>query len=241
MEVHHHGHVHHEKKWKEYIFQFFMLFLAVFCGYLAEYQLEHKIEKDRAADFAASLITDLEKDTASINSQILFRNSIYRNADSLMLLLKHGSFNEKPDQVVRNFSTINFLGLLKTYKATIEQLKASGGLRYFKNKKVTTALMDYYNQLDEIDHRIQYIFNYTDAHLVPFGLKHYNTGYNDTTFHLQNNRAAFRNMEEEDQMLLYNISRRIKGLNEILSTEVLPAAFEDAKDLMEMIKKEYRL
>jgi hypothetical protein len=45
MEVHHHGHVHEQKKWKEYLFQFFMLFLAVFCGFLAEYQLEHMIEK----------------------------------------------------------------------------------------------------------------------------------------------------------------------------------------------------
>ena len=29
MEVHHHGHVHHQKKWKEYLFQFLMLFLAI--------------------------------------------------------------------------------------------------------------------------------------------------------------------------------------------------------------------
>jgi hypothetical protein len=29
MEVHHHGHVHEQKKWKEYIFQFLMLFFAV--------------------------------------------------------------------------------------------------------------------------------------------------------------------------------------------------------------------
>ncbi len=27
MEVHHHGHVHEKKKWKEYLFQFLMLFL----------------------------------------------------------------------------------------------------------------------------------------------------------------------------------------------------------------------
>ncbi len=47
MEVHHHGHVHEKKKWKEYVFQFLMLFLAVFCGFLAEYQLEHVIENSR--------------------------------------------------------------------------------------------------------------------------------------------------------------------------------------------------
>ncbi len=37
MEVHHHGHVHEKKKWKEYLFQFLMLFPAVFLGFLAEY------------------------------------------------------------------------------------------------------------------------------------------------------------------------------------------------------------
>jgi hypothetical protein len=34
MEVHHHGHIHEKKKWREYLFQFLMLFLAVFCGFL---------------------------------------------------------------------------------------------------------------------------------------------------------------------------------------------------------------
>ena len=33
--------------WKHYLFEFFMLFLAVFCGFLAEYQLEHRIERER--------------------------------------------------------------------------------------------------------------------------------------------------------------------------------------------------
>ena len=60
MEVHHHGHVHHQKKWKEYLFQFLMLFLAVFCGFLAEYQLEHTIEKDREKQYRAFMIEDLD-------------------------------------------------------------------------------------------------------------------------------------------------------------------------------------
>ena len=32
MDVHSHEHVHEQKKWKEYVFQFFMLFLAVLCS-----------------------------------------------------------------------------------------------------------------------------------------------------------------------------------------------------------------
>ena len=38
MEVHHHS--HHPKKWKEYITEFLMLFLAVTLGFLAEYLRE---------------------------------------------------------------------------------------------------------------------------------------------------------------------------------------------------------
>src|SRR5262245_58976717 len=67
MEVHHHGHVHHQKKWKEYLFQFFMLFLAVFCGFLAEYALEHKIERDRERQYVRSFIEDLDADTISLD------------------------------------------------------------------------------------------------------------------------------------------------------------------------------
>jgi len=34
MEVHHH--THHPKKWKEYVSEFFMFFLAVSMGFIAE-------------------------------------------------------------------------------------------------------------------------------------------------------------------------------------------------------------
>ena len=66
MDIHHHGHVHETKKWKEYLFQFFMLFLAVFCGFLAEYQLEHMIEKDRERQFISSLVDDLKDDQSTL-------------------------------------------------------------------------------------------------------------------------------------------------------------------------------
>jgi len=64
MEVHHHGHVHEKKKWKEYVFQFLMLFLAVFCGFLAENQLDHKIVSDRKKIYVQNLLEDLKADKA---------------------------------------------------------------------------------------------------------------------------------------------------------------------------------
>lgn len=50
MEIHHASHVHHKKKWKDYVFEFFMLFLAVSSGFLVENQREHYVEHLRAKE-----------------------------------------------------------------------------------------------------------------------------------------------------------------------------------------------
>ena len=88
MEVHHHGHVHHQKKWKEYLFQFFMLFLAVFCGFLAEYQLEHTIEHQREIKYVRSLIEDLKSDRININAVTTFNLEKIKGLDSLTNLIR---------------------------------------------------------------------------------------------------------------------------------------------------------
>src|SRR5947208_3364461 len=66
MEVHHHAHAHGKKNWKDYFWEFLMLFLDVFCGFLAEYYLEHRIEKERGNQFIESFYEDLKTDTAKI-------------------------------------------------------------------------------------------------------------------------------------------------------------------------------
>src|SRR5688500_20094156 len=84
MEVHHHGHVHEKKKWKEYLFQFLMLFLAVFCGFLAEYQLEHKIERDRSKQFLQSMLVDVSTNIVILDSLVNENQIIVANHDSLV-------------------------------------------------------------------------------------------------------------------------------------------------------------
>jgi hypothetical protein len=64
MEVHHHS--HHPKKWKEYLTEFLMLFLAVTLGFLAENIREHQIEKEREKQYMESFIVDLESDVVNI-------------------------------------------------------------------------------------------------------------------------------------------------------------------------------
>ncbi len=94
MEIHHHGHVHEQKKWKEYLFQFLMLFLAVFCGFLAEYQLEHVFENTREKQFMKSMVEDLEKDALLLENESRLVKLQYGKFDSLTDIIYEGTLND---------------------------------------------------------------------------------------------------------------------------------------------------
>ena len=236
MEVHAHTHTA-RKKWTHYLWEFLMLFLAVFCGFLAEYQLEHKIEKDRANEFAVMLINDLKKDTAAIKFHIKFRQTIYKNADSLMTMLKYDSFESSQEKIAKHFTVINDRRVLEANRGTIDQLKHSGSLRYFKNKQLTNELMSYYNKLDIINHWVQYLFDYESETLGPFSREHYDKRYDDTIIREQKKLRPFRKTGEEEQMLLYNICATFGNLNKILAMSVLPETLEKGDELLELLKK----
>ena len=59
MEIHHHPHAHHKKKWTDYLFEFLMLFMAVSLGFFVENQREHYIENHRSEQYAEFYTTTL--------------------------------------------------------------------------------------------------------------------------------------------------------------------------------------
>ena len=152
MEVHHHAHdpaaPHHKKNWKSYFWEFLMLFLAVFCGFLAEYQLEHKIESDRVREYAISLVQDLQNDTTAINDQIRTGEIYVSSVDSLFKFSK--TKLEGTNAVKFSFYTrfMYWTGPLTWNRATFEQIKNSGNLRYIKNHQLLQRLMKYNALID---------------------------------------------------------------------------------------------
>ncbi len=145
MEVHHHTHAGHQQKtWKEYFWEFLMLFLAVFCGFLAEYQLEHVIEKERGKQYVRSEYQDLQTDTTQCAIQIA---QLTEKESSLMVMdacfdsLTHGFTS--PDclkTVVKN--SRGFADFIYTDR-TIQQLKFAGGLRLIQDKEIADSIIAY--------------------------------------------------------------------------------------------------
>ena len=139
MEVHHHS--HHPKKWKEYITEFLMLFLAVSMGFVAENLREKHVENERADELIHAFIIDIKENQIQLDSLILNNQRLSGYFDSLNI-----------DYATRK-EPINLNDLAHTLdlwmyrfinrKTIFEQMKSSGALRYIQNKDVLKAILLY--------------------------------------------------------------------------------------------------
>src|ERR1043166_5444880 len=144
MEVHHHAHTD-RKKFKHYLWEFLMLFLAVFCGFLAEYQLEHKIDKEKAKQAIESLVKCLASDTTQLNNIIESNKLIVQNLDSLTLLKNADLAKEENKKKFYEHGTVGFFQdwYFKTNDAAMEQLKSSGTLRLIRKQSIIDNILGY--------------------------------------------------------------------------------------------------
>ena len=150
MEVHHHAHTP-RIKWTHYFWEFFMLFLAVFAGFLAENQREHYIEHEREKKYINSMITDLQTDTAEINSVITFDLAKFHGMDTLASILSQSSLSEV-DEKKLYFLNAKYAANIYTMAfsdRTMRQMLNSGSLRLIRQSSVSDTIMSYYGQSKE--------------------------------------------------------------------------------------------
>jgi hypothetical protein len=150
MEVHAHSHTA-RKKWTHYLWEFLMLFLAVFCGFLAENLREHNAEHLRAKEFAKSLVQDLQNDTTAINIQKKSSGIFIAITDSLLECGKKSLEGRNAAEFSFYTRFMYWTVPLSWNRATFEQIKNSGSLRYFKNYQLLEKLMKYEGLVNEIE------------------------------------------------------------------------------------------
>ena len=170
MEVHAHSHTP-RKKWTHYFWEFLMLFLAVTLGFFVENQREHYIENQRAKQYASFLHSDLIKDTSSLSQRIAYMNTGIGEIDTLIMVLK----SPNPETFVKKIYALSTYiysnPLFTANNSTIEQLKNSGSLRYFRSRALIRNFSDFDNEVQNmkiIDERNLYIVEDTRKFLTQF-------------------------------------------------------------------------
>jgi hypothetical protein len=152
MEVHKHPHhVMHKKKWSEYFLEFLMLFLAVFLGFVAENIREHIAEQDRVKEFSRTLVKDLQSDTAAIHAEKRSALMYIAISDSLLALSKSTLEGRVASQFSFYTRFVYWTQPITWNRATFEQIKNSGSLRYFKNYHLLEKIMKYDAVVNDIE------------------------------------------------------------------------------------------
>ncbi len=143
MEAHHHPHTE-GKRLKHYLFEFFMLFLAVFFGFLAENIREHEVEKKKGEQYILSFSEDLKKDTVQCNvsiAELTEAMMVLNNMTACFNTLKENIHaTDCLKEIILNAS--GFKDFIYTDR-TIQQLKNAGGLRLIKDKEIADSIIDY--------------------------------------------------------------------------------------------------
>ncbi|HEV8079332.1 MAG TPA: hypothetical protein VGP43_01365 [Chitinophagaceae bacterium] len=243
MEVHHHGHVHENKKWKEYFFQFLMLFLAVFCGFLAEYQLEQTIERHKEKDYIKSFTEDLQTDLSQLARVIPSLKENKLGLDSLSYGLHNLQANTADLYYYARQSTrpVSF----SANDRTIIQLKNSGGFRLITNKQSADSIMAYQGMLDGYQYFLTREYDEI-KNLLSFLSKIFNASVFDTMVDSENRiqkPTGNPPMRSSDPDLINEFSYYIHMRKSTTNAEMksLLRIQKRAANTLEFLKKKYDL
>jgi len=141
MEVHHHPHVE-KKKFKEYLFEFIMIFLAVTLGFFAENLREHISNRKKEKEYIQSLVEDLKKDTIKINYVVKKITERNKGIDTFLSLLSDPAIISNSNRLFRLREDLGFPDFIYTDR-TIQQLKNTGELRLIRVVKTSNLIIAY--------------------------------------------------------------------------------------------------
>ena len=249
MEVDHDGHVHEDKKWKEYVFQFLMLFFAVFCSFLAEIQVEHSIEAYREKQFIKGMLNDLKSDTTDLNSSIAFAERLKTGLDTLKHTLEDKeSITTNAQEIYRLNSMYCRRPALRFSDQTAIQLRNAGGMRLIRKPEVVKGISFYWDALnaikeveggldDRLNEDTEYGFDLFDRRYIhSFGVDTCNMSIVEIDKDAQ--------MMTTDPVKITNytnrIARRVDAMDAFFIRN-LKLQKERAIDLMKLIRDEYKV
>ena len=151
MEVHHHPDLHHKpKKWKEYLLEFLMIFLAVTMGFIAENIREIISHGEIEKVYLKSLVQDVKDDIRTINDQQRIFNQRVILLDSLIEILDASAITQNTGNLYYYARLATKSNTFSGNTRTFDQMKNTGGFRLIKNNEVAETIMSYYSILQQI-------------------------------------------------------------------------------------------
>lgn len=248
MEVHHHAHHEGKKNWKSYFWEFLMLFLAVFCGFLAEYQLEHIVEHNSEKQYIESMVEDLKTDSIRIAKFIDLNKLQVSGFDSLLQNIYHRPYTDSSIKTLYYLKERYTLVLYRMNfpKATISQLKNSGGFRLIRKRAVADSIINYDITTDRIEGQGDGV-DFSGKKLLDLSVKifdgEYVLNYNDSShIDILNSNKKF-NLLTNDEKLIKEYANLAKFKKDVIANYIKQLSQLQSRipGIIQSLEKEYQL
>lgn len=244
MEVHQHSH-HPKKTWKEYFWEFFMLFLAVTLGFFVENQREHFIEGKREKLFIHSIAQDLNQDIVHLDSILQQRNMLDKWMDSLLYLVNYTDPKKNGNDIYYFTRRIPRTFRFYSVDRTISQLKNAGNWRLIHNNEVSEQILTY----DNLVRTLTVYIEEREESLVLILYESINKLFDNRVFESMLNGLSFTRPTNNPQLTTYDKNMLNEFCNRVhfrknsnyYFIQVAGSLLAEAKKTLALIQTEYHL
>lgn len=152
MEIHHHPrHSGKPLNFKEYLFEFLVIFIAIAGSFFAENLREHYIDKHKEKEYMISLLLDLKAESLRLADAIDQDNSQIKGLDSLLDVMNNKLVgNEKNRFHYFNFKYAYSYNAFIPVAGTLNYLMNTEGLNLIKDLAVLDGIVIYSNGINSI-------------------------------------------------------------------------------------------
>lgn len=218
---------------KDYLFEFFMLFLAITAGFFMENMREAYVDNQKEKQYISGLLHDLQQDTTDLREILESDRHQRKGIDSLLLLLE----NPKQQDFAKKFyyysnKYLSSYVAFSVREITIIQLRNSGGFRLIENTAVSDSIIDYYSTYDSQVEQHKFNFRLVQD-LLELQVKYLDF----STYRLKKGKYPIGTLsmkEYYNRILIFDAMLR----NEI---DTLEEFYAKSVSLMDLLKKEYKM
>lgn len=238
-----------KRKWKSYIKEFMMLFLAVFFGSLAEYQLENYVEHQHEKQYIRAMIKDAQTDIVNIDEAFSDNERRMIHLDSLATLcFNYEKSIEEDKNLYRHFANgLQHPAFVTLTERTISQLKNAGGMRLIRNRKAANEITLYdamaKKLIDQQTFYEQYQNNSIDLGSKLFNYQIYGIGRTSQKIKKTPVSPEDIKLISDDKDVLIEFGNAVilyEGMVEYYSA-ILIETKDKAKQLIRTLQKEYNI
>jgi len=152
MEVHVKHQNHQGSSIKIFLYEFFIIFLAVSVSFFVENIRDRYIEHHKEMQYIKSLINDVKLDTTSLTSLIKANREQVKGIDTLLKEMENPNSKRIVNYLYHySFKYLFNLQCFDHTDRTITQLKNAGGLRLIDSKASSDSIISYYSSVQNIE------------------------------------------------------------------------------------------